>query len=261
VNVLRPGPVITRPGGTFGQPKTHATDSEDEMFLGHYAVGLASKRAAPGVSLGTLFLAAQCVDLLWPLFLLLGLEHVRIDPGNTVVTPLDFYDYPITHSLVGAVAWSVALGLAYFFLKKSKRAAVIIGLVVFSHWILDLITHRPDLSLGLGSGVFVGFGLWNSVPGTLIAELGLFAFGIFLYTKTTVARDRIGSIGFWSLIALLALIYVGNISGPPPPSAEMISILGNAAWLFVVWGYWVDAHRTARLPSSSPLKNPNLPTM
>jgi hypothetical protein len=216
------------------------------MFIGHYAVALGSKKIVPKVSLGTLFLAAQLVDLLWPMFLLLGLEHVRIDPLNTAVTPLDFYDYPITHSLVGAILWSCALGLAYILLQKDKRAALVVGLVVFSHWILDLITHRPDLPLGLGGETYFGLGLWNSVPGTLIAEFGLFAAGIVLYTRTTMAKDRVGSIGFWSLIGILALIYIGNITGPPPPSASIIALAGNASWLFILWAYWVDKHRTLR---------------
>ena len=216
------------------------------MFLGHYAVGLAAKKVVPKVSLGTLFLAAQLVDLLWPLFLLLGLEHARIDPGNTAVTPLDFYDYPITHSLIGAILWSGGLGLAYAFLKKDRRAAVVVGLLVFSHWVLDLITHRPDLSLGLGGSTYFGLGLWNSVAGTLIAEFGLFAAGIVLYTRTTTPINRIGSIGFWSLIGLLTLIYIGNITGPPPPSASLIAVVGNASWLFVLWAYWVDKHRTLK---------------
>ena len=216
------------------------------MFIGHYGVALASKKIVPKVSLGTLFLAAQLIDLLWPMFLLLGLEHVRIDPLSTAVTPLDFYDYPITHSLLGAVLWSCSMGVAYTLLKKDKRAALVVGIVVFSHWILDLITHRPDLPLGLGGSTYFGLGLWNSIPGTLIAEFGLFAGGIVLYTRTTVAKDRIGSIGFWSLIGILALIYVGNITGPPPPSASIIAVAGNASWMFVLWAYWVDKHRTVR---------------
>ena len=220
------------------------------VFIGHFAVALASKKAVPKVSLGTLFLAAQLVDLLWPLFLLLGLEHVRIDPSNTAITPLDFYDYPITHSLIGAVLWSCTLGLIYTLLKRDKRAAMVIGLVVFSHWILDLITHRPDLSLGLGGNTFFGLGLWNSVPGTLLAEFGLFAAGIVLYTRTTMAKDRVGSIGFWSLIGMLGLIYVGNITGPPPPSASIIAVAANASWLFILWAYWVDRHRAVK-PSAS----------
>jgi hypothetical protein len=214
------------------------------MFIGHYAVALGAKKAVPRVSLGTLFLSAQLMDLLWPLFLLLGLEHVRIDPGNTAVTPLDFYDYPYTHSLLGAIVWSVTAGAAYFTLRKYSRGAWAVGLVVFSHWILDLLTHRPDLPLGAGVNVFFGLALWNSLAWTVAVEAGLFLTAILLYNRTTRAKDRIGSYGFWGLIGLLALIYIANLGGPPPPSASMIAIAGNASWVFVIWAYWVDRHRT-----------------
>ncbi len=213
------------------------------MFIGHYAVALGAKRAAPGVSLGTLFLATQMVDLLWPLFLLLGFEHVRIDPGNTVMTPLDFYDYPITHSLLGAVAWSLLTGLLYYGFRSNVRNALVVAGTVLSHWILDLLTHRPDLPLGFGSTVYVGLGLWNSLWGTLLLELCLFLAGLFLYTGCTRARDRYGSYGLWSLAAILLLVYAGNIFGPPPPSEAAIAIAGNAGWVFVVWAYVVDRHR------------------
>ncbi len=215
------------------------------MFLGHYAVALGAKKAAPKVSLGTLFLAAQLVDLLWPLLLLLGLEHVRISPGITVVTPLDFYDYPFTHSLLGALFWSLALGLVYFAIRREPRTAMIVGAAVFSHWILDFLTHRPDLPLGFG-GVYFGLGLWNSMAGTVMVEGLLYVAGIALYVRTTKARDRVGSLGFWILIAVLTVIYIANLFGPPPPEVSMIAIAGNAAWLFVIWAYWVDKHREAR---------------
>jgi hypothetical protein len=127
----------------------------------------------------------------------------------------------------------------------------VLGLVVFSHWILDLITHRPDLPLGLGGSAYFGLGLWNSLPGTLVAEFGLFVAGIILYSRSTSAKDRIGSIGFWSLIAVLALIYVANIMGPPPPGASIIAVAGNASWLFVLWAYWIDKHRTVKVSSSN----------
>ena len=216
------------------------------MFIGHYAVALGAKKAAPTVSLGTLFLAAQLVDLLWPVFLLLGLEHVRISPGNTAMTPLDFYDYPLSHSLLGAIVWSIVMGGIFFLFRRKRRDAIILALCVFSHWLLDLLTHRPDLPLGLGTSTFFGLGLWNSVPGTLIVELLLFGVGIALYTRVTVARDRVGTYGFWSLVLLLALIYLMNIFGPLPPSTQAIAVAANAAWLFVIWAYWVDRHRTVK---------------
>jgi membrane-bound metal-dependent hydrolase YbcI (DUF457 family) len=222
------------------------------MFVGHIAVGLAAKKAAPKVSLGTLIMSAQFVDLLWPVFLLLGLEHVRIDPGNTAVTPLDFYDYPITHSLVGSLGWSVALGLVYYTARRSARGAWIVGAAVFSHWILDAITHRPDLALYPGSHTFVGLGLWNSLAGTVAVELVMFALGIVLYFRSTMARDRTGRYAFWSLIAVLAVLYVGNLVGPPPPSARALAVFSLGGWLFVVWAYWADRHRQVTAASSAP---------
>jgi len=220
------------------------------MFIGHYAVALAAKKAAPRVSLGTLFLSAQLVDLLWPLFLLFGIEHVRIDPGNTPFTPLDFYDYPITHSLIGALGWSLILGAIYYAFRRDTRSAVIVGLCVFSHWLLDLLTHRPDLPLGFGTTYF-GLGLWNSVAGTLVVETLLYIVGIALYLRTTTARDRVGSYGFWALVVILFAIYIGNVFGPPPPDESSIAILGNGAWLFVLWAYWVDRHRLNKMSEAT----------
>lgn len=215
------------------------------MFIGHFGVALAAKKAAPKVSLGTLILSAQWVDLLAPVFLLLGLEHVRIDPGNTAVTPLDFYDYPITHSLAGALGWSVVLGLVYFAVRRTAREAGIVGAVVFSHWILDALTHRPDLALYPGSKTLVGFSLWNSVPGTVAVEFTMFAIGIVLYLRSTQARDGIGRYSLWSLIVVLTVLYFGNLFGPPPPSPRALAIVALGAWIFVAWAYWVDRHRQA----------------
>ena len=132
------------------------------MFIGHYAVALGAKKISPTVSLGTLFPASQFIDLLWPIFLLLGLEHVRIDPGNTVFTPLDFYDYPISHSLLAVLGWSLGFGLLYYAVQRSGRNALILGALVLSHWVLDFISHRPDLPLIPGMETRVGLGLWNS---------------------------------------------------------------------------------------------------
>lgn len=216
------------------------------MFLGHYGVALAAKKVAPRVSLGTLILSTQLADLLWPVFLLLGLEHVRIDPGNTTVTPLDFTDYPITHSLAGSLAWSVLLGVVYFLLRRHPRGAWVVGIGVFSHWVLDLLVHRPDLPLLPGSAARVGLGLWNSLPVTLVLEFGLLLAGVLLYTGATTPTDRTGRVALWALVGLLALIYLANVFGPPPPGETVIAYAGLAGWLFVPWGYWIDRHRTAR---------------
>jgi hypothetical protein len=216
------------------------------MFIGHFAVALAAKKASPRVSLGTLVLAAQFVDVVWPILLLVGLEHVRIDPGNTPVTPLDFYDYPISHSLVAGIAWSLVFGAVYYLRRKYMRGAEIAALAVLSHWILDLVAHRPDLPLLGSQGPRFGLGLWYSVPATVVVEGSLFAIGIALYLKATRARDRVGSLGLWGWLAALILIYILNLASPPPPSVPAIAvaaIIGSV--LLIGWAYWVDGHRDA----------------
>lgn len=213
------------------------------MFLGHFGLGLATKAAAPRVSLGTLFLAAQWVDLLWPTLLLVGLERVEIAPGATRVTPLDFVSYPISHSLVAVVGWGLLFGGVYWAARRFARGAVAVAALVVSHWVLDLVVHRPDLPLAPGGGARLGLGLWDSLPATLAVELALFAAGLALYLRRTRAADRTGSLALWGLVAFLLLIYVANLLGPPPPSAAAVAWAGHAQWLLVAWAYWVDRHR------------------
>lgn len=213
------------------------------MFLGHFAVALGAKKAAPKASLGTLVLAAQFADLLWPVLLLLGWEEVRIVPGITRVTPLDFVSYPYSHSLVAQLLWGAGLGLIYFALRRNARAALILAACVPSHWVLDYIAHRPDMPLVPG-GARYGLGLWNSFPATLAAEFGLFAIGVAIYVTITSARDRIGKWGLWSLLIFLPLIYIASLVSPPPPSVRAIAVSALALWLIVPWSAWADRHRS-----------------
>lgn len=213
------------------------------MFIGHFSLGLGLKRVVPAVSLGTLFLAVQFVDLLWPTLLLLDLETVEIAPGITEVVPLDFVSYPISHSLAAMIGWGVVFAGVYWLVKRTQVAAIVCGLAVVSHWFLDLVMHRPDLPLYPGGEGRFGLGLWNSLEASLAVEAVLFGAGVWLYLKTTRAADRIGSLGFWSLAAFLALVHVGNILGPPPPSVDAVAWTGQAQWLLIAWAYWVDHHR------------------
>ncbi len=215
------------------------------MFLGHFAVSFSAKKPAPTLSLGTLFLAAQFIDLMWPIFLLLGLEGARIAPGATAFTPLDFYNYPYTHSLVAVVVWSIAFGAVYYAVKDNAGAALILGIAVLSHWVLDFITHRPDLPLMPGIETRAGLGLWNSVAATVVVEGLLFVGAIVLYAQTTRAVDTVGSFGLWSLVAFLVIIYIANIVGPPPPDENVLAYAAMLQWLFVPWMYWIDKHRVA----------------
>ncbi len=215
------------------------------MFIGHFAVGFGAKSIQPKVSLGTYFLAAQFLDLLWPTFLLLGWEKVEIDPGNTVMTPLNFISYPYTHSLLMALLWSGAVGFIYWLFKKNKTGALVLGFCVLSHWILDLLVHRPDLPLYPGDSAMFGFGLWNHPPIAIVLESLIFFAGVILYLRFTKAKNKTGSYALWTLIIFLAVIQTMNIMGPPPPDVKSIAIAGHLQWLFVIWAYWADRNREA----------------
>lgn len=212
------------------------------MFLGHFGLGFAGKRVAPALSLGALFLAVQWADLLFFPLTLLGLEHFRISPGATVVTPFDFYDYPWSHGLAALAVWALLAGGSYFLLRRAKVAAVMFGLGVVSHWFLDAFVHRPDMPV-LPRGPYVGLGLWNSFPLTLAAEALVFGLGVATYLRTTRAVDRTGTWALWSLVAFLVVLWLGSVAGPPPPNERIVQISGIAMWLFVPWGYWIDRHR------------------
>ena len=212
------------------------------MFIGHFAAGLALKRLAPRTNLGWLIAAVSFLDLLWPFFLMAGLERVRIDPGNTAFTPLDFVFYPFTHSLQMAVVWSIFLGGVYYVFTKYRIGAIAVAIGVLSHWFLDLIAHRPDLQIYAG-GEKYGFGLWNSIVGTVIVESVMFASGIWLYLRSTRARDRVGAYAFWLFIAILILSYIGTALGPPPPSETALYFFAPFAWIFVALAAWADRHR------------------
>ena len=217
------------------------------MFIGHFGVGFAAKKVVKKTSLGTLFLASQFVDLLWPILLILGIEKVEINPVNTGLTPLNFVYYPFSHSLLAAIVWAFIFGLIYYLIKKDLGSAIWCGLLVPSHWILDLIVHRPDLPLwpGHGSPMF-GLGLWSSIYGTIIIEVGIFLVGVYLYSKTTEPKNKTGSISLWILVIFLLPVYFMNIFGPPPNSIDAIGYVGLSQFILIAWGYWIDKNRQVR---------------
>lgn len=213
------------------------------MFIGHFAVGFAVKKVAPRASLGVLMAAPIFLDLLWPVLLILGLEQVRIDPGNTAFTPLDFVSYPISHSLLTTLGWAAGFTFFYHIRTRYWPGTLCIGFGVLSHWLFDAIVHRPDLPLYPGSEVRVGLGLWNSIPGTLIVESTLFIGGVWLYAKQTRPVDKIGAYGFGSFVALLVVLYIGTWLGPPPPSEIVLAYAALIMWLVIPWAGWFDRHR------------------
>jgi hypothetical protein len=213
------------------------------MFLGHYGVAFAAKRAAPRTSLGTFAFAAQFADELWPILLLLGVEHVRIVPGYMAANPLEFTSYPWSHSLLMLAVWGAIIGGVYYAVKRDRRGALVVGTVVVSHWVLDFPMHAADLALWPGSTKF-GLGAWNSVPLTMVLDVGTFIVGLFIYLRSTTARDRVGSWSLWAMVIVLLGIYVGSSFGPPPASVNALAVSALALWLFIPWAAWVDRHRT-----------------
>lgn len=216
------------------------------MFIGHYAVGFAAKRVAPRTSLGLLLGSAVLLDLMWPIFLLLGWEEVRMTRGPTPFLNLDFVSYPISHSLVASVGWALAAGGVYWVATRYRPGAIWVAVGVVSHWLLDFVTHRPDLALW-PDGPRVGLGLWNSTLATIAVEGALFAAGLWLYSSFTGPRDRNGRWGLLAFVVFTIAIYASSIASPPPPSARAVAWVGLASWLMPVWAGWFDRHRSVEI--------------
>ena len=213
------------------------------MFIGHFGLALAAKKFAPSTSLGSLIFATEFVDLLWPACLLLGIEHVAIAPGITRMTPLNFTDYPISHSLLMVTVWSALVGGSYFLVRRYPRGAWVLAAGVFSHWILDWFTHRPDLAFYPGGTARFGLGLWNHPAAEGLLETAIFAVGIAIYLTSTRARDRIGSVAFWALMLMLFVGWLSAVLGPPPPSVNALAWGSLSVWITVPWACWADKHR------------------
>jgi hypothetical protein len=175
-----------------------------------------------------------------------GLEKVAVDPGNTVVTPLHFVQYPFTHSLLSVLIWASFFASLYWLVSGNRTGTLTVWLAVLSHWVLDFFTHAPDLPLYPGSETMVGLGLWNSLSGTLAFELGIFLLGMILYLSTSRPANRTGTYTFVLLIVFLFVTYVINVLGPPPPNYKMVAYAALLLWLLVPWGYWIDRNRHSK---------------
>ena len=196
---------------------------QNNMFIGHFGIAFAAKKIAPKVSLATLFIATQFVDILWPFFLVFGVEKVAIKPGYTEMNAFEFLHYPYTHSLFMGLIWGVIVGGIHWIFKRDNRSALVIGFCVISHWLLDVIVHVADLPLSPFNNYKVGFGLWNHVAITLFVETAIFFAGIFVYIGVTKAKNKIGKFGLWALIIVLLVITLSNTFGPTP--SDSITIL------------------------------------
>jgi hypothetical protein len=217
------------------------------MFIGHYAVGLASKKLAPRASLGALIAAPILLDLLWPIFLLLGWEHVSVEPNRNPFLRLAFDSYPLSHGLVAVAGWATLFAALYYGFTRYSVGALVIWLGVVSHWVMDYIVHRPDLPLSAGATRLVGMGLWTHRWWAIAVELILFAAGVWLYLRQTRAKDKIGEYACWGFIGVLLLAYGLAAFGPPPPaSIRKLAIATLCTALLIPWAWWFDSHREPR---------------
>jgi hypothetical protein len=215
------------------------------VFIGHFALGFAAKRAAPKTSLGTLFAATEFADILFPLFVLFGWESATYAGGTDPFLTFTFDRYPISHSLLALIGWGAVFALLYHWRTGYGRGALIVALLVVSHWVLDWLTHRPDMPLWPG-GPTVGLELWASVPGTVIVEGLMFAAGAWIYAKATRARDAVGRIGFWVLVGLLVVLYAASLLPSPPPTPVAFATVGLILTAVLLsLSAWVDRHREA----------------
>src|SRR2546430_6320007 len=212
------GNVVIVPGRRAEHP--HGT-----MFVGHYGVSFASKSADRSIPLWVLFIAVQLLDVAWAPFVLLGIEKVRIVPGITASSPLDLYYMPYTHSLIAALLWSAVAFAAYRLLapRGGSKAALIVGAAVFSHWVLDLLVHRPDLPL-YDNTAKVGFGLWNYPVPAFLLELAVLFGGMYLYLKATEPVSRAGRYGMVIFGIAMAAVQWIAFFGPPPVSDKAAAI-------------------------------------
>lgn len=216
------------------------------MLTGHIAVGLAAKRITPRVSLGTLVLAAVLPDLLWCAFLLAGVEHVQIQPGRGAANYLAALDMPFSHSLLMDAVWGALFAAAYFAMRRYARGAWMLFAAVISHWLLDFVAHRPDLSLAPGIHRYFGLGLWNSATATFLVEGGIWVAAVVLYARGAGPKRRTGILAFWTGVVFLTLAWYSNVTGPPPHDARTMAVTSLVFFSAIAaWAYWIDRLRPA----------------
>jgi hypothetical protein len=214
------------------------------MFVGHFAVGLAAKRAAPDISLGTLVFAAMLADLLWCLFLIGGVEHVEFGQAMGAANYFHATNIAFSHSLLLDALWAALLAAAYLLRHRSTRSSWILFAAVLSHWPLDWIAHRPDMPLAPGAHTYFGLGLWTSIPATVLLEGGFWLLAVILYARATRHKGRTGIYAYWVVIVLLTLAWYGNISGPPPRDPHAAPYISLTLFsLAVAWAYWMNRLR------------------
>lgn len=209
------------------------------MFVGHLAVGFTAKHLEPKLSLGTLMLAVMLADLLVFPLMIAGVESFHAVPG--VTTNRMIGDIPYSHSLLMDSVWAGLFAAAYFLRRRNPRGAWVLFAAVLSHWLLDFVSHRPDMPLAPAAHARYGLGLWNSIPATLAIEGGLWLFALILYIRETDAEKRTGVYAFWLGIGLLTLAWYGNITTGLDPNPVKAGISGLIFFsLMIAWAYWMN---------------------
>ena len=214
------------------------------MFVGHFAVAFAAKPAAPRVSLPSLIVAGALADILWIAFFVTGLEHVEIMPGLMPANSLDLVSVPFSHSLFMDAVWALLFGGLYFVMRRDARGATVIAAAVLSHWVLDVITHRPDMQLAPWMDTRLGLGLWNSRIATLAVEGALWLAAIVIYIRSTRPSGRAGTYAFWPMIVILTFLWLTSLRGDPPPSLSALAMVNTVFFAVVLaWAAWMNRAR------------------
>ncbi|MDG1418635.1 MAG: hypothetical protein P8J78_05850 [Maricaulis sp.] len=204
------------------------------MFIGHYAPAFVGKTIAKTVPLWVLFAAVQLVDIGWGVFIATGVEHVRIIDGFTASNDFDLYDMPWTHSLLMAAIWAIVAGYVWSLIARSDKrtGGLVVGAAVFSHWLIDLLVHVPDLALFPGSEIKLGFGIWNNAPLAIGLELAFILIGMTLYVTSTTPKSTLGKV--WPFVGgglLIALYGVGMTVAPPP---DMVAVGASSIGMYLI---------------------------
>jgi membrane-bound metal-dependent hydrolase YbcI (DUF457 family) len=215
------------------------------VFVGHLALGLAAKRSVPQVGLGWLIAAVVTADLLWPIFVLAGIETVRIQPGATAFTPFVFESYPWSHSLVMLTIWGLVLALLARLRGIDGKALPLLALLVVSHWLLDYITHAPDMPLWTGDSPRFGLALWNSVPATLLLEGSLWIAALVMYLRARPLEGWGPRLAFWSFVLVCTVMWAAGPWSPPPPDARSLGMFGLIGWITIPWAALADRRPSA----------------
>ncbi len=218
------------------------------MFVGHLSLAFASKSVAPRVSLGWLMAAVTLLDLIWPIFLVLGIEHAEIQAGFTAFTPLVLSDYPWSHSLLMTGVWGVVFALLGRWRGMTSREGIVLFVLVVSHWILDFISHAPDMPLWPGGSARLGLGLWNSIPATFVVEGSMWIAGIVLYLRHRAPTRWIGPAALWSFVVISTAMWALSPWSPPPPDTQVLAWGSMIGWITLPWAALADRYYAPTSP-------------